>query len=54
MKVCSVYGCGDSEYEGRSFLTAEEKAEELQKYSEWLEKEKQGVEEAIQRIRKAK
>ena len=43
--------CGE---EGRSFLTAEEKVERLTKYHKWLELEKQGVEEAMARIKKSK
>jgi len=38
---------------GRYFLTKEEKIEHLEKYKKWLEKEKQGVEEEINELKKA-
>ncbi len=47
--MCGPYEC---ESEGRSFLTADEKVQKLEEYKDWLEKEAQGVEEAIARIRK--
>lgn len=50
--MCGEGSCG--EYEGRSFLTAEERVKKLEGYRDWLANEKQGVEEAIQRLRKAK
>jgi hypothetical protein len=37
----------------RGFLTKEEKIEHLEEYKKWLEKEKQGVEEAIEDLKKA-
>ena len=39
--------------EGRQFLTKEEKVEKLQKYKEWLDNEAKGVDETIQKIKKA-
>ena len=38
---------------GRHFLTTEEKIERLEEYKKWLENEKKGVEEAIDRLKKA-
>ena len=40
-------GCGP---EGRSFLTKEEKVEELKKYKEELDKEAKGVAERINEL----
>jgi hypothetical protein len=55
MVVCKVHGPGPMHGQGddmccRSFFTNEEKAELLGKYKEWLEKEAEGVEEAIERM----
>ena len=44
--------CGD-EYEGRRFLTTEERVEKLQGYKQWLEQEAKGVDEAIKKLKKA-
>ena len=38
---------------GRHFLTTEEKIENLEKYKEWLDKESKGVEEEIEKLKKA-
>lgn len=40
-------------YCGRNFFTKEEQIEHLKLYKEWLEKEKQGVEETIEKLKKA-
>ena len=37
----------------RQFLTKEEKIEHLEEYKKWLEKEKKGVEETIEELKKA-
>ena len=37
----------------RQFPTKEEKIEHLEEYKKWLEKEKKGVEEAIEELKKA-
>jgi len=37
----------------RHFLTKKEKIEHLEEYQEWLEKEAQGVKEAIEALKKA-
>ena len=48
------HGHGDSCCHGaRHFLTREEKIEHLEMYKEWLEKEAQGVKEAIDELKKA-
>lgn len=44
--------CGDA-WEGRRFLTTEEKVEKLQNYKQWLEQEAKGVDEAIKKLKKA-
>ena len=44
--------CTGYEYNGRSFLTREEKAEMLKEYKEYLEKEAKGVEEKIKELSK--
>ena len=38
---------------GRQFLTTEEKIERLKEYKKWLENERKGVEEAIEKLKKA-
>ena len=38
---------------GRQFLTTEEKVEKMEKYKEWLDNESKGVEEEIERLKKA-
>ncbi len=48
---CGTGCCGS---EGRKFLTTEEKMEKLSEYKAWLKSESEGVEEAMQRIKKAK
>ncbi|MBS3142190.1 hypothetical protein J4464_02265 [Candidatus Woesearchaeota archaeon] len=45
--------CGCEETYGRSFLTKEEKMDRLKEYKESLEKEAQGVQEAIQKLKSA-
>ncbi len=57
MIVCKVQGPGmmhghDDQMCGRHFFTKEERAEVLDRYKEWLEKEAKGVEEALERIGK--
>jgi len=37
----------------RQFPTKEERIEHLEEYKKWLEKEKKGVEEAIEELKKA-
>ncbi|UCC92438.1 MAG: hypothetical protein JSW25_07125 [Thermoplasmata archaeon] len=54
--VCRVQGHGpmhghDDNTCGRHFFTKEERAEVLERYKEWLEKEAKGVEEAIERMK---
>ncbi|KYC51768.1 MAG: hypothetical protein AMQ22_01162 [Candidatus Methanofastidiosum methylothiophilum] len=44
--------CGGSCHSGRRFLTKEERIEMLEDYKNWLEKEKQGVEERIEELKK--
>ena len=48
---CGTMCCGE---DGRRFLTNEEKIEKLGKYKEWLKSEAEGVDEAIQKLKKAK
>lgn len=55
--VCRVSGHGpmqwhDGDICGRHFFTKEERAEVLQRYKGWLEKETKGVEEAMEGIEK--
>lgn len=38
---------------GRMFLTTDETVEKLEEYKKWLESETKGVEEAIERLKKA-
>jgi hypothetical protein len=38
---------------GRHFLTKEEKIERLEEYKNWLEHERKGVEETIEKLKKA-
>ena len=57
ISVCKAHGPGmmhghDDQMCGRHFFTNEEKAEVLERYKEWLEKEAKGVEEAIERMKK--
>ena len=57
MIVCRVHGHGsmhghDDHMCGRQFFTKEERAEVLERYREWLEKEAKGVGEAIERMNK--
>ena len=57
MVVCQVHGPGmmhghDDHMCGRQFFTKEERAEVMERYKEWLEKETKGVEEAIERMKK--
>ena len=58
MECCqTIYCCTDNQSThentyGRKFLTKEERTQMLQKYSDWLEKEAQGVKEAIEIINK--
>lgn len=51
---CETTMCGCEGYDGRRFLTTEEKVEKLQKYQEWLESEAKGVQETITKLKKAK
>lgn len=55
--VCRPHGPGpmhghDDHMCGRQFFTKEERAEVLERYKEWLEKEAKGVEEAMERMEK--
>lgn len=50
---CESSACCD-ESSGRRFLTTDEKVDKLQEYKAWLEHEAKGVEEAIQKMKKAK
>ena len=57
MIVCKVQGHGmmhghDDQMCGRKFFTKEERAEVLERYQDWLEKEDKGVEEAIEGMKK--
>jgi hypothetical protein len=47
---CGTY-CVDQH--GRHFLTKEEKIEKLEEYKQWLDNESKGVEEAIEKLKKA-
>lgn len=38
---------------GRQFFTSDEKIEMLERYKEWLTNETKGVDEAIERLKKA-
>jgi hypothetical protein len=38
---------------GRQFLTTEEKVDKLEEYKKWLENEQKGVDEAIEKLKKA-
>ena len=49
--------CGDmcernDEYNGRNFLTKDEKIEMLEKYKKWLNNESKGVEETMHKLKK--
>jgi hypothetical protein len=44
------YGCCGSGYNGRNFLTREEKIQLLREYHQDLEREVQGVEERIKEL----
>jgi len=46
------HGMHKGKYQGRRFLTTEEKIERLQEYKEWLDNESKGVEEAILKLQK--
>ncbi len=55
--VCMAHGPGMMHGQGdhacgRHFFTKEERAEVLERYREWLEKESKGVEEAIEGLKK--
>jgi hypothetical protein len=57
MIVCKVQGHGtmhgdNDQMCGRHFFTKEERAEVMNRYKEWLEKEAKGVEEALERMSK--
>ncbi|VVB99760.1 Uncharacterised protein [uncultured archaeon] len=45
-----MYSCDCGEYEGRSFLTKEEKIEMLKEYRGALDKESKGVSERIKEL----
>ncbi len=51
-RTCGTGSCGS--YDGRKFLTTEERVEMLDDYKKWLDSESKGVEEAIARLKKAK
>lgn len=44
------YGCCGSSYDGRNFLTREEKIQLLREYHQDLKREVQGVEERIKEL----
>ncbi len=48
--MCGINYAG---HHGRQFLTADEKIERLEEYKSWLDNESKGVEEAIDRLKKA-
>jgi hypothetical protein len=48
--MCGTYSHG---HHGRQFLTNDEKIEKLEEYKSWLDNESKGVEEAIERLKKA-
>jgi hypothetical protein len=47
--------CGVNYYghHGRHFLTTEEQIEKLEEYKNWLDNESKGVEETIEKLKKA-
>lgn len=45
--------CGPGFHRRRHFFTKEERLQMLEEYKTWLEKEKQGVEERIEEIKKS-
>ena len=47
------HGCGCGCHDGRHFFTKEERLEKLEDYKNWIEKEKQGVEERIEELKKS-
>lgn len=49
----AVYCDCDGQYEGRRFLTTEERVARLNEYKEWLDAEAKGVQQAIDRLHKA-
>jgi hypothetical protein len=48
--MCGIHYHGQH---GRHFLTTEEQIEKLKEYKNWLDNESKGVEEAIERLKKA-
>lgn len=48
--MCGIYHGG---HHGRQFLTTEEKIEKLEEYKKWLDNESKGVEETIEKLKKA-
>ena len=55
--MCCVHGPGamhghDDRMCGRQFCTKEERAEVMERYKEWLEREAKGVGEALDRMNK--
>ena len=55
-KMCNEqqFMCHDPHaYCGRRFLTKDEKIEKLEEYKKWLENEAKGVNEAIEKLKKA-
>jgi hypothetical protein len=51
--MCGTYYRGQHGQYGRHFLTTEEQIEKLEEYKNWLDNESKGVEEAIERLKKA-
>jgi hypothetical protein len=47
------HGKHHAKYQGRRFLTTEEKIARLKEYKEWLDNESRGVAEAIEKLEKA-
>ena len=48
--MCGIY---HGRHHGRQFLTTEEKIERLEEYKNWLDNESKGVEETIEKLKKA-
>jgi hypothetical protein len=52
--MCGIHYAGPHRgHHGRQFLTTDEQIERLEEYKSWLDNESKGVEEAIERLKKA-
>tara|TARA_B100001971_G_C18100692_1_gene488648 strand:- start:679 stop:837 length:159 start_codon:yes stop_codon:yes gene_type:complete len=51
--MCTTESCCDEKYSGRHFLTKEEKIDKLKEYKDWLDSESKGVDESINKLKKA-